>query len=120
MGFIRSDLSSVYNCMVLVGLTQDWVCWVTCNVEIKLINSFTGSDLRLISVIPPLIYNYFCICFSSRKKDDKREKSLSPLSKRMALMDPNHDGEGTQYRIAIVKNFLKRTFRNVYFFLYQI
>jgi hypothetical protein len=54
------------------------------------------------------MYNYFCICFSSRKKDDKREKSLSPLSKRMALMDPNHDGEGTQYRIAVVKNISEK------------
>jgi len=49
VGFIRSDLSYVYNCMVLVGLIQDWFCWVTCNVEIELINSFTRSDLRLIS-----------------------------------------------------------------------
>jgi hypothetical protein len=38
----------------------------------------------------------FLICFSSRKKDDKREKSLSPLSKRMALMDPSHDGDGKE------------------------
>jgi hypothetical protein len=48
VGFIRSDLS-LYNCMILVGLLQDLFCWVTCNVEIELINSFTGSDLRLIS-----------------------------------------------------------------------
>jgi hypothetical protein len=54
------------------------------------------------------MYNYLRICFSSRKKDDKREKSLSPLSKRMALMDPTHDGEGTQYRIAVVKNISEK------------
>jgi hypothetical protein len=76
--------------VVLVGVIQDyWFCWITCKG-----NSFTGSDFS-IKVILSLIYNYFHICFSSRKKDDKREKSLSPLSKRMALMDPTHDGEGT-------------------------
>jgi hypothetical protein len=48
------------------------------------------------------MYNDFLIPFSSRKKDDKREKSLSPLSKRMALMDPTHDGDGKEYRKLVV------------------
>jgi len=26
----------------------------------------------------------------------------------MALMDPTHDGEGTQYRIAVVKNISEK------------
>lgn len=49
-----------------------------------------------------VMYNDFLIPFSSRKKDDKREKSLSPLSKRMALMDPTHDGDGKEYRKLVV------------------
>lgn len=46
--------------------------------------------------------NNLIVPFSSRKKDDKREKSLSPLSKRMALMDPTHDGDGKEYRNFVV------------------
>jgi hypothetical protein len=41
--------------------------------------------------------------FSSRKKDEKREKSLSPLSKRMALMDPTHDGDGKNTSIMLLQ-----------------
>ena len=40
-------------------------------------------------------WNKLCVDFFIRnKKEDKREKSLSPLSKRMALMEPSPVADG--------------------------
>ena len=59
------------------------------------------------------------LSFSSRKKDDKREKSLSPLSKRMALMDPTNDGEGIEYRGLVGYKICENDCRSVDFSVCQ-